>query len=153
MPDSADYKIPRNMAKLFAVEDGAIYSKLAIKHKVNIGFNLKTFNKKLNINVRANIVGKRLAQATNNWLNTYAGGYGPSYIKINSVVTYRLSRKLDVQLVVKNMLDEDYYGISRGPGASFIENYDPVTTPNPPGYVPPYHPQPGRTIMLSLRYK
>ena len=37
MPDSADYKIPRNMAKLFAVEDGAIYSKLAIKHKVNIG--------------------------------------------------------------------------------------------------------------------
>jgi len=122
------------------------------KHKINAGMNLKLLNEKLNINCRINYVGKRKAQSTNKWLNTYEGGYAPAYKKVHLVISYQLNKKFTFQLSGKNIFNEQYYGIGREAGAGMIDEYDYQNNPNPEGFVPAYHPQAGRTFLLNVTY-
>ncbi|MCP4216026.1 MAG: TonB-dependent receptor [bacterium] len=125
------------------------------KNKLNFGFNWFLFNK-INVNFRGNMVGKRKAPITNKWLHTYEGGYAPGYMKANMAVTLRnfmKNNRLEAQLVIRNLFDKQFYGVGRMTGSSFIDEYDPETNYNPSGYIPSYHPQPGRTIMFALKYK
>ncbi|MCP4219129.1 MAG: TonB-dependent receptor, partial [bacterium] len=125
------------------------------EHKVNFGFNWFLFNK-VNVNFRVNGVGKRKAPATNRWMQTYENGYAPGYIKANLAITLRnfiKNNRLEAQLVIRNVFDKQFYGVARMTGSSFIDEYDPVTNFNASGYIPSYHPQPGRTIMFAFKYK
>ncbi len=122
------------------------------QHKINAGINIKLLNKKLNINMRANFVGKRKAQITNKWLQQYKGGYAPSYTKINFVISYKAFKRFTPQLIIENLFDEQFYGIGRESGNSFIDEYDYKTNSNPDGFVPSYHPQPGRTFLINMKF-
>ncbi len=61
---------------------------------------------------------------------------------------------LEPQLIVRNLLGEDYAGIARqsGSGVRPVDELQP-TVQNPPGFIPAYHPQPGRELFLVLRYR
>jgi hypothetical protein len=61
--------------------------------------------------------------------------------------------KLEPQLIVRNLLDTDYTGIGRqsGSGMRPVDALQP-TMQNPSGFIPPYHPQPGRELFFVLRY-
>jgi len=122
------------------------------QHKINGGININLFENKLNINCRMNYVAKRKAQSTNQWLQKYENGYAPSYKKINLVVTYKFLESFDLQLIVKNLLNEQFYGIARENGSGMIIDYDYQNNPNPDGFIGSYHPQPGRTFLLNLKY-
>ncbi len=102
------------------------------------------------------MVGKRKAPAANKWLQTYHAGYAPAYLKANLAVTLRnfvKKNRLEAQLVIRNLFDKQFYGMGRMTGSSFIEDYDPESNINASGYIPSYHPQPGRTVMFALKYK
>ncbi len=125
------------------------------KHKFNLGFNWSILNDLLNINCRLNYVGKRNAPETNEWVKNHKGGYAPGYKKVNLVITLnRLfeKTKLKPQIIIKNLFNEKYYGVGRQNGASNIDEWNPHTNPNPGGFIPPYHPQPGITFMFNLGF-
>jgi len=124
-------------------------------HKLNFGLNMMLFNDHLNVNFRANCVGKRKAPESNMWLQNHENGYAPSYFKANLVLTLkRLFKNINItpQIVIKNIFDAEYYGIGRQTGEGNRDVWNPVTNPNPPGFVPAYHPQPGRTFMINIKY-
>ncbi|MCP4155132.1 MAG: TonB-dependent receptor, partial [bacterium] len=123
------------------------------RHKVNGGVNIRLLNRKLNVNFRANCVGKRKAQATNAWLQKYEKGFAPGYIIANLVLTFKGFKRIKPQLIVKNLFDKQFYGVARETGSGMIDDYDYRTTPNPSGFIPSYHPQPGRTIMFNVKYE
>ncbi|MCP4135065.1 MAG: TonB-dependent receptor [bacterium] len=125
------------------------------RHKVNFGMNWELLERRVNINFRVNWVGKRKAQSTNKWLIKYNKGYAPSYIKANLVLTFRrfLDDRLEARFIVKNIFDEQLYGVGRGGAESLREEYDVDTNVNPYGFSPPYHPQPGRTFLVGLKYE
>jgi outer membrane receptor protein involved in Fe transport len=88
-------------------------------------------------------------------MQEHEAGFAPGYTVANLSVTLNrwLARfHLVPQLVIKNLFDEDYYGLGRQSGSSNIADYDPATNPNPAGFIPPYHPQPGRTFLVNLTY-
>jgi len=120
------------------------------KHKINAGFTSYFFKEKLMFDVRMNYVGKRKAQLTNIWLQTYENGFAPSYTKFNFNTSYNFSKRFKIQFTVNNLLDKQYYGVGRETGSSFIDEYDYRTNPNPDGHIPAYHPQQGRTFNVSL---
>ena len=122
-------------------------------NKINFGVNYLFWKKRINLNLRVNYVGKRKAQAENKWLQTYENGYCPSYKKVNFVLTYKGFKKIQPQIIIKNLFNEQFYGIGRLNGSGFVDEYDPLTNPNPSGYVPAYHPQPGRTIMINIKFE
>ncbi len=122
------------------------------KHKLNAGVNwLPTFWH-WNINFRMNYVGTRNTPSS----NRYFDGEAPGYTKFDLV----LSRQglwelpnLSAQLIINNLFDEDYYGVGRQAGSSLRSEYDPVLNPNPSGFIPAYHPQPGRTFYLNIGFR
>lgn len=122
------------------------------KHKINAGINLKILKEKLIVDCRVNWVGKRKAQTTNYWLIKYENGYAPSYTKVNLTVTYRFLKKFSAQFIIKNLLNEQFYGVGRESGSGMVDDYDYQTNPNPSGFIPAYHPQPGRTFLVTLKY-
>ncbi len=122
------------------------------QHKINAGLNVSFFQKKLNVNCRLNYVGKRKAQSTNTWLQTYEAGFAPSYKKINFVISYKALKYFEPQLIIENMLNEQYYGIGRESGNGFVDDYNYQTNVNPSGFIPAYHPQQGRTILFNLKF-
>ncbi len=124
------------------------------QHKFNAGFNWLTLYDHLNINFRVNHVGKRKVPAT----NSYFANHAPGYTKANLTLTGKniggkwLKRvKVEPQLIVKNIFDEDYYGVGRQAGSSDRTQWNANTNPNPPGFIPPYHPQPGRTWFFNVK--
>ncbi len=123
------------------------------QHKVNGGINIRLFKEKLNVNCRINYVAKRKAQSTNDWLQKYENGYAPAYKKINFVVSYKFLKRFRIQLKVKNLLNEQFYGIARETGSGLSEEYNYQTNSNPEGFIGSYHPQPGRTFLFSLGCK
>lgn len=123
------------------------------QHKINAGINVNVLNKKLMFDLRMNYVGKRKAQKTNKWLQTYENGFAPSYTKFNINVSYKLLKSFTVQLSIYNLFDEQYYGIGRETGSGYIDDYDYRTNPNPTGHIPSYHPQAGRTFNINLVIK
>lgn len=120
------------------------------RNKWNAGFNWRTLDNKLNVNLRTNILGNRKVPASNGYYDNYA----PGYEKANLTLTWNDLQwgeiKVTPQLVVKNLFDEDYAGVGRQDGRSDISEYNPATNPNPEGFVPGYHPQPGRTVMFNV---
>ncbi|MCP4135064.1 MAG: TonB-dependent receptor plug domain-containing protein [bacterium] len=125
------------------------------RHKVNAGMNWELWERHVNINFRVNWVGKRKAQGDNRWLIKYNSGYAPSYIKANLVMTFRrfLDDRLEARFIIMNLFDEQFYGVGRGAAESLREEYDVDTNVNPGGFSPPYHPQPGRTFLIGLKYE
>ena len=126
------------------------------KHKINFGLNWSILDDLLNINCRLNFAGKRKAPLTNTWLQQHEGGYAPAYKKVNLVITVnRLfqNTRLKPQIIIKNLFNEKYYGVGRQNGAGNRDFWDPYTNPNPPGFIPAYHPQPGTTFMFNLNFR
>jgi len=121
-------------------------------HKVNLALNWKVWQDKLNINLQSNWVGDRKTPDTNSY---FSGKDAPSYFKMDLVVWGKElfpAKNLDIKLTIKNLLDEQYYGIGRQSGFSDIDALDPDTNPNPAGFIPAYHPQAGREFFISLGY-
>lgn len=106
-----------------------------------------------NLTLRLNYVGPRRVQATNTWLLANEGRDAPAYMKASLVGGYRGIEGVELQLIVRNLLDTDYYGVARESGNSDSGAYDPVSNPNPSGFIPAYHPQPGRTLLLRAIFE
>jgi len=146
-----------NYIYLQAKEEGADWADIdhTAKHKINTGFNWLTLDEHLNINFRVNYVGKRKVPVTNAFFNNHA----PEYFKANLAFTGKNLVndplwKVDVepQLIIKNLFDEDFVGVGRQSGSSDRNAFDPDTNPNPAGFIPPYHPQPGRTWFFNVKF-
>ena len=120
------------------------------KHKINAGINIHFLKNKAMIDLRMNYAGKRKAPETNLWLQTYENGFAPSYTKLNLNISYYFHKQFTIQLNIRNLLNEQFYGVGRETGSSFIDDYNYRTNPNPEGFIPAYHPQPGRTYTLNL---
>ena len=125
------------------------------KHKANFGLNWTFLDGYVNLNFRVNIVGKRKAPETNTWLQEFEDGYAPSYIKGDLVLSVRrlFSDQLEIQFVANNLWNTQFYGVARGAGSNMKSDFDPVSNPNPSGFIPAYHPQPGRTFLLNAKVK
>lgn len=144
------------------------------QHKVNFGFNYLLKNK-LNINVRANWVGKTLAPASNAYFypkdaNTIAAvgydyvtetdpdGFLEGHFKFDMVLTgknlFNKDWTIEPQIIVRNVLDTQYLFLGRqsGSGLRPVDAQQPLIQ-NPNGFIPAYHPAPGRQILASLRYR
>ncbi|MCP4180185.1 MAG: TonB-dependent receptor [bacterium] len=122
------------------------------QHKSNAGVTVSLFDKKLNINTRLNFVSKRKAQPTNTWMMQYEGGYAPSYTKVNFAISYKAFKHFIPQVIIKNLLNTQYYGIGRESGSGFIDDYDYQTYQNPAGFIPEYHLQEGLTILCNINF-
>ncbi|MGX5200551.1 TonB-dependent receptor plug domain-containing protein [Aliikangiella sp. IMCC44632] len=119
------------------------------EHKFNLGGDWQPLDELFNINFRVNYVGKRAVPAT----NRYFDGSAPSYFKADVVLTWRQLwgfKNLTGQVGVNNLFDESYYGVGRQAGSSLKSEYHPLNNPDPLGFIPPYHPQPGRMLNASL---
>ncbi|TRX70210.1 TonB-dependent siderophore receptor [Carboxylicivirga sp. M1479] len=123
------------------------------KHKLNAGLNTVLFKERIIGDMRMNWVGKRKAPDENVWINTYEGGYAPSYLKFNMALSYKLSPNLKFQFVVNNLFDEQFYGIGRETGSAFADDYHHESNINPDGLIPAYHPQPGRTFLINITWE
>lgn len=119
-------------------------------HKYNIGINWLNQAQTININWRTNVVSKRKVPASNGYFERYA----PSYHKTNLTISWLNIQiagiHLKPQLIVKNLFDQEYVGVGRQSGNSSASEYHPATNPNPSGFIPAYHPQPGRSVWLTL---
>ncbi len=133
--------------------DGSGWGKLAhtATNKLNFGVNWQPLENTFNINLKANYVGSRTTPVS----NRYFDGKAPSYTKLDLVLSwvdlFEYSG-LSSQFIVNNMFDESYFGVGRQAGSSIRDEYDPATNPDPAGFIPPYHPQPGRTIYWNISY-
>ena len=123
------------------------------RNKWNIGLNWLTLDDKLNISLRSNIVGSRKVPVSNGYYTDYAPGYEKTHLTLSWNDWHWGSLRLSPQVVVKNVFDEAYAGVGRQDGRSDASQYDPLNNPNPEGFVPGYHPQPGRTVLLNLRFE
>lgn len=123
------------------------------RHKLNIGINCHFFQKKLNLNLRTNIVGQRKANSENYWLQQYKNGYAPAYNKLNLTISYRGFKRLQPQLIIRNILNEQYYGIGRDEGSMEPFEGSAFNGNIQEDLLTPYHPQPGRTITFLLKFE
>lgn len=124
----------------------------AAEHKLNAGIDWQPLGESFNVNLQGNFVGKRKTPDT----NRYFDGHAPGYARFDLVLSLKdlFDKKgLLAQLTVNNLLDKDYYGVGRQSGDSLSSEYDPATNPNPSGFIPAYHPQPGRALYLTLAYQ
>ncbi len=114
------------------------------QHKLNAGVDWQPFGESFNINLQGNYVGERKTPDT----NRYFDGHAPGYTKFDLVLSLNnmFNKKgLLTQLTVNNLMDKEYYGVGRQAGDSLSSEYDPATNVNPSGFIPAYHPQPGRS--------
>jgi outer membrane cobalamin receptor len=138
----------------FDIKSNAFYEIDNIaRFKLNAGINSRFLKNKLSLDFRLNYVGRRKAVSTNTWIHTYENGYAPSYILANMTASIRMNKYFEFQVTINNLFDEQYYGLGRESGSGFIDDYDPETNINPAGFIPAYHPQPGRTFLLSILYR
>jgi outer membrane receptor for ferrienterochelin and colicins len=153
-------------------EDGEEIDNIS-QHKANFGINYLLRNR-INFNLRANWRGQVKAPASNNYyypkdaaIIALVGydymteedpdGYMDGHFLLNFTLTGRKlfgdGIDLEPQLSVRNLLDTEYSGIGRqsGSGTRPLDELQPLVQ-NPSGFIPPYHPQPGREVYLTLRY-
>jgi outer membrane receptor for ferrienterochelin and colicins len=121
------------------------------RNKWNLGFNWLTMDDNLNISIRTNILGSRKVPLSNGYYDRYAPGYEKTNLTISWDNWKVGSLRISPQFIVKNVFDEDYAGVGRQDGRSDISEYNPLTNPNPDGFVPGYHPQPGRSILFNVK--
>jgi outer membrane receptor for ferrienterochelin and colicins len=123
------------------------------QHKINLGVNWQPLGNDFNLNLRANYVGQRKVPMSNRY---FSEGRAPDYTKLDLVTTWTnlwSQSGLTAQLIINNLLDEDYFGVGRQSGSSLVSDYDPTLNPDPTGFIPAYHPQAGRMIYLSVSYR
>ncbi len=142
-------------------------------HKANVGVNYQ--HPHVNGNLRARWRGQNKAPTSNLYFHpktdTSIQAVGYDYVTDSSpdgfmdghfVVDLTLTSRdvlgtdsvLEPQLIVRNLLGEDYAGIGRqsGSGVRPVDELQP-TVQNPSGFIPAYHPQPGRELFLVARYR
>ena len=152
-------------------EDGAEIDNIS-RHKANFGLNYAL--DRANINLRANWVGRVKAPLSNRYFQPkdaatiadlgydyvteeYPDGYMDGHFLVHLTLTGRElfgdTVNLTPQIIVRNLLDATYTGIGRqsGSGARPVDASQPLVQ-NPSGFIPPYHPQPGREIYVALTY-
>ena len=108
------------------------------------------FDKRLALDWTLKYSGKRAVTET----NPYFDGYAPSYTKSDLALSWLFDAQGErrVQLVIDNLFDRDIVGVSRQTGSSDRNAWNPATNPNPPGFIPAYHPLPGRRLFLQTRW-
>ncbi len=121
-------------------------------HKLNLGMNWFWESSNLNINLRANLVGKRKTPTSNLYFDQYAPGYQKFDLVISKSKLFN-NKGLSAQLLVNNLFNESYYGVGRQSGNSLSRDYDAASNINPDGFIPAYHPQPGRQLVFNLSYQ
>lgn len=121
----------------------------------------------LNINLRGNWRGKIKAPSSNLYYQpknaaTLASigydyvtepnpdGYLNSHLIFNLTLTGR-NLPVEPQLLIRNLFDTNYLYIGRQSGSGTRPINQPIVQ-NPSGFIPPYHPQPGRELFLILKY-
>jgi len=171
---SADYQLNRffryygNYA--FTAGDGGDPLDNTARHKANFGVDY-SWAEKMSISLRANWRGQVKAPVSNRYFQPKTAAtineIGYDYITESDPDGYmdgefllhltlsghRLANRFPLapQLVVKNVLDAEYAGIGRQSGSG-ARPIDQPQIQNPSGFIPPYHPQPGREIFFVLRY-
>ena len=143
------------------------------QHKLNAGVNIRA-HKHLNANLRLNWRGQIKASLSNLYYypkeeatvtalgysyetETDPDGFLEGHLLVNATFTGMeiggSLQGLQPQLIVRNLLGEEYLQMGRqsGSGARPAGALQPEIQ-NPSGFIPPYHPQPGREILLVLRY-
>ncbi len=142
------------------------------KHKINAIVNMLVL-KKLNINLRANYISKIKAPESNLYFYPKTAesqskvgydyvteidpdGYSDPIFLLNltlsaSNLINKKNLKITPQLIVRNILNTQYFTLGRqsGSGVRPIDELQP-TIQNPNGFIPAYHPQAGREISLKL---
>lgn len=142
------------------------------ERKANLGVNA-VFFKKLNLNLRMNLVGRRKAPLTNKYYQPYdfnftskfypyqiegkPDGYMSGYALLNATITYKELFNIDgleIQIICRNLLNNAYSGMGRQSGNAVrpIDSLQPAIR-NPEGFVSPYHPQPGREVFFQISYR
>ena len=153
-------------------EDGDPLDNTA-RHKANFGIDY-LLARKLSLDLRANWRGRVKAPSSNLYFHPMnddaiaeigydyvreadPDGYMDGELLLNLTLTGRqvFGADLDLtpQLVVRNLLGTDHMGMGRqsGSGARPVDALQPQVQ-NPSGFIPPYHPQPGREVFFSLWY-
>jgi len=144
------------------------------EHKLNFGFNALLF-KKLNINLRGNWVGKTKAPASNRYFQYKTpetiqeigydyvteenpDGHSDSFMVLNGAITGKNLVKgknfqIEPYFIIKNILDTKYILMGRqsGNGSRPIDDIQSQIR-NPNGFIPAYHPQPGRQILIGIKF-
>lgn len=120
-------------------------------NKWNLGINWLTWDNRLNVNLRSNISGTRKVPQSNGYYQNDAPGYEKTALTLTINDWTIGSLRLSPQFIVKNLFDEQFAGVGRQDGRSNRAEYDPLTNVNPEGFVPAYHPQPGRTFLFNVK--
>ena len=143
------------------------------QHKINAGVNVHA-HRHLNVNLRANWRGRMKAPASNVYFHPKdaglvadkydyetaadADGYLEGHFLLHATLTGNdlggYLKGLQPQLIVRNLLGTEYVQMGRqtGEGARPLGDLQPQIQ-NPEGFIPPYHPQPGREVLFVLRYQ
>jgi outer membrane receptor for ferrienterochelin and colicins len=127
------------------------------KFKFNGGVDFDILGEYLHGHLRFNHVGKTRAPASNAWMWREEGGYAPAFTKFSFVMTLKSfwNERVQPQMVIDNLFDEDYYLLGRQDGSGDASSYDSTSLDpalaNPNGFIPAYHPQRGRSIFLNAR--
>lgn len=122
------------------------------QNKINLGINWHPQNRQYNVDLRLNYVGDRKTPASNSYFDGTADGYTKLDLAFSWANLFGHSG-LNSQILISNLLDESYFGVGRQAGSSNKDDYDPFTNPNPLGFIPAYHPQPGRNIFVTISYR
>jgi len=96
-------------------DDGEWVPEIA-DHSVNVGI-LYAFTNKFKLNLSGNYLGER--KSPHIIPNTGKDIVDPAFV-VNSVLTYSHSHNMDIQLIVKNVLDEEYYHTSNRSDLSYL---------------------------------
>lgn len=129
------------------------------KVKLNAGIDFDALGNWVHGHIRMNHVGKTRAPITNTWMWRNEGGYAPAFTKFSMTLTMKSFWKgrFQPQLLIDNLFDEDYYLLGRQDGSGDVSLYDSTSLDpadaNPPGFIPAYHPQRGRSVFLSGRIR
>ncbi|MBN1302256.1 MAG: TonB-dependent receptor [Melioribacteraceae bacterium] len=144
------------------------------KDKINLELNFIIMDK-ININVRGNYTGKVKAPVTNKYFypksESTVRDIGYDYVVaedadgfIDPVFLINLTVRgnnlfgddpaLEPEIIIRNIFDTKYFtpGRQAGSGIRPVSSIQPEIQ-NPNGFIPAYHPQPGREIIFRLNYK
>ena len=171
---SADYQLNRSLSYYgnYAFTAGKDSDPLdnTARHKVNLGLDY-SWAQKADLSLRANWRGQVKAPISNRYFQAKTAatiaevgydymtesspdGYMDGELLMHLTLSlYPLSDRLPLtpQFIVKNALNTQYAGIGRQSGSG-VRPIDQPQIQNPSGFIPPYHPQPGREIFFVLRY-
>jgi len=141
------------------------------QHKLNLGVSYAILGK-VEIDLRANWVGRTRAPSTNRYFQPYddawasnnydyvvrpgADGYTDSFFVGNLTIRGKNLfgdwLKLEPVLMFRNVWDTQYGTLGRQSGSG-TKPIDSSGIPNPAGFIPAYHPQPRFEFFFKLDYR